>query len=174
MSKKLLWVLVAVVVLAGVVWWSQQPTGTSSPFSYLNGSPSASATPLVKKKNATAAKSVTTPAIPTANSEYGALVNQYSAAGTLLAFDDICRIAPGRIVIKTGTKVMLDNRSSIAKTIRLDNDSFALPAYNYRVILISPAKTLPYDLGIDCKSASGNSENGGVINVQALISNQIR
>ena len=166
----MLWVLLAVVVVGGLIWWTQRSDNSSQPSSYLDSSTSPTPT-VTSGKKATTAKSITTPTAPANNTNYGTLRAQYDSTGHLLTFDDSCRVTPGQIVLKTGTKIMLDNRSAIAKTIRLDNDSFSLPAYNYRIVQISPAHSLPYDLGVDCKSTVGNTENGAVLKVQALISN---
>ena len=171
MSKRLGGLLVVLVVLVGIMLWSwRQPCG-SSPLSYLNSNnPSPSPTPVVVKKKTTATKSVTAPAT---DAQYGQLASQYGQAGRLIQFDSTCHVTPGQLTIKTGSKVMLDNRSAVAKTVKLDSTSYSLPAYNYRVVTVSTNQPLPHDLMIDCQSSNGGTENGVIIKLQGLISNQL-
>lgn len=168
MSKKL-WILIAVVVVAGAVWWSQQPV-SDTPIISLNGNTTTSPSPSVTvKKTTIKTTSTVTGSTPANTAAYSSLVTQYSKTGHLLQFDASCHVTPGQIVIKTGTQIMLDNRSNLTQTVNVGSTVYTLPAYNYRVVTVTSSR-LPSDIGVDCKSASGSTENGGTIKLQALIS----
>lgn len=64
---------------------------------------------------------------------------------------------------------MLDNRSKYVQTINLDGAKVVLPAYSWQIVTITTKNQLPYNFGIDCKSDGGTTENGAMINLQALI-----
>ena len=167
MEKKnrnaVVWVVIVLVAIVGL-WslsnkWGGVDLSSLNP-SYNNLSYSSSPTPTAKK---------TTPAspVPTAGITYEQAVVQY--AGQRIQLNAACQGTPGQMVIKKGTKIMLDNRSKDTMTLRLDNQTVVLPGYNWRIMTINTTKTLPYDLGIDCKSSSGASENGAVLRIQANI-----
>ncbi len=99
--------------------------------------------------------------------DYTTLLRQY--VGHEIQFNELCHGVPGQMVVKKGDKVLLDNRSADTKTIKLDSQSYVLPGYNYKVVTVTTSNSLPYLLGIDCKSTNGNTENTAVINIEALI-----
>ena len=73
------------------------------------------------------------------------------------------------MVLKKGTKILLDNRSKYIQTINLDGTKVVLPVYSWQIVTITTKNQLPYSFGIDCKSEGGTTENGAMINLQALI-----
>ena len=73
------------------------------------------------------------------------------------------------MVLKKGTKILLDNRSKYVQTINLDGAKVVLPAYSWQIVTITTKNNLPYNYEIDCKSDGGSTENGAMINLQALI-----
>ncbi len=86
-----------------------------------------------------------------------------------IQFNEKCQGIPGQIVLKKGTKIMLDNRSKYTQTINLDGTKVVLPAFSWQIVTITTKNQLPYNFGIDCKSEGGSTENGATINLQALI-----
>ena len=173
--SKIWWAVLVVVVVGGGLWlWSRN--GGSLPV-YENGNPSSyNPTSSAKPKSGTTGQvqgsgSAVVTATPASNPAFSQLEVQYKNLGQLIQFSDSCHSDPAKIVVKSGAKLMLDNRSSVAKMITLDNESYDLPAYSYRFVIAKTTHTLPYNLGIDCKSSGGNSENETTINIQALISN---
>ncbi len=159
--KKIMWIVVLILVAAGIFWILQKggtpPTPSSNTGTGLNSSPGPSSTPKGVYKAITQPNSVT----------YTQLFNQY--IGRSIQFNDLCQGQPGQMVIKRGTQILLDNRSSIPKTILLDKQSVSLAAYGYKVVTITTDKSLPYSLGIDCRSANGSGENTTTLNIQASI-----
>jgi hypothetical protein len=167
--NKIWWIILAVVVVGGLWLWSKN--GSLIP-TYESGNPAYS--PASSLKASTKNKSSGSPGItatPASNPAFSQLEMQYRNLGQLIEFNDLCHSTPAKIVVKSGAKLMLDNRSSIPKTIRLDSDYYDLPAYTYRFAIAKTTHSLPYNLGIDCKSSAGSSENETTINIEALISN---
>ncbi len=104
---------------------------------------------------------------PTSGLTYDQTLAAY--ADKRIQFNEKCQGIPGQMVLKKGTKIMLDNRTKYAQTINLDGTKVVLPAYSWQVVTITTKNQLPYNYGIDCKSDGGTTENGAVINLQALI-----
>lgn len=168
MSKKtVLWIIVIVVVLAGAWllfknYWSIDRETEVSP------SPASYATPTPKTSQP---KNVNPAGTTESSMTYSETLNTYS--DRRIQFDEFCHGRPGQMVLKKGTKIMLDNRSDLQLILKMDKDSYVMPAYGWRIVTlpVSAAK-LPYDLGIDCSSSRSATENGAVINIQATIYNQ--
>lgn len=161
--KKTFWVIVGIVVVVLVVWLLQK--NVPAPISYQTNSP----TPTAALKVGT--KSPANTAQTVANTTYSQLLNQY--AGRIVQFDDVCKATPGQMAVKKGTKIMLDNRSKIAKTVLLDGQSISLPAYNYSIVTMTTTKSLPYSMGIDCQSKGGASMNTFTVQIQASMLQQL-
>jgi hypothetical protein len=159
MSKKVwIWVIVVLVVVL-VIWklpsWlgkSWEGLGLTSP----SPSPTPSSGYVPGKKTAS-----------TTGLTYDQTLAAY--ADRRIQFNEKCQGIPGQMVLKTGTKIMLDNRSKYAQTINLDGAKVILPAYSWQIVTITTKNNLPYNYGIDCKSEGGSTENGAMINLQALI-----
>ncbi len=86
-----------------------------------------------------------------------------------IQFNEKCQGIPGQMVLKKGTKIMLDNRSKYVQTINLDGAKVVLPAYSWQLVTITTKNQLPYNFNIDCRSEGGSTENGAMIKLQALI-----
>lgn len=106
-------------------------------------------------------------AVPAAGQTYDQVLAAY--ADKRIQFNEKCQGIPGQMVLKKGTKIMLDNRSKYTQTINLDGTKIVLPAYSWQLVTITTENQLPYNFGIDCKSEGGTTENGAMINLQALI-----
>ena len=171
MNKKLAWILVGVAGVAVLVMWGNPDKEVPSPLSFLNGdetspSPTPSATP---KKVATPKPAAQSAATSSNTTDYTRLATDFIKVGGLIQFNDRCQPTPGQLTIKAGSQVMLDNRSTVAKTIKLDTVSYSLPAFTYRIITPTTNRSLPYNLTLDCQSSNGSTENGAIIKLQALI-----
>ena len=133
-DKKFLYVVVGLVVLAGVLWLVSNWMGPKG------GSPSSNG----------------------ATSGYGAKPGQAMSQsyldalatyqGKRIQFDQYCQAIPTSLVYKNGVTLMLDNRSGDARTIKIGATAYALPGYGWRLVTLSSA-TLPATLSINCGSA---------------------
>lgn len=94
---------------------------------------------------------------------YTDVVKQYS--DRRIQFDDNCQATPKDVTYKSGSYVMLDNRSASARTISVAGIKHSLSPYGYKIISVS-SSTLPKELWVGC----GASVNVGRIWLQAQIS----
>lgn len=162
-KKVLVWGIVILVVIIGIVVLSKDTTSPTS-----NNKQTASPTPSGSAStNKTTPKKTTTP-----NLDYSQMIQLYE--GKRVQFNDFCTATPSQMVVKKGTKVMLDNRSKISKTLKLDTGTITLPGYGWQIITATTNNSLPYNFSVDCKSTNGNTENGLILNIQANISNQVQ
>ena len=161
MSRKVwVWIIVILVVvlviwqlpnLFGKNWEELGELGLTAP------TPSPTSSPSLPGKKT----------MPTAGQTYEQVLAAY--ADKRIQFNEKCQGIPGQMVLKKGTKIMLDNRSKYIQTINLDGAKVVLPAYSWQIATITTKNQLPYNYGIDCKSEGGTTENGAMINLQALI-----
>ncbi len=96
---------------------------------------------------------------------YSELVKQYE--GRRVQFDERCQMRPTDTTFKNGTVAMFDNRSPQAKTIKIGNQSYNLPAYGYRFLTMN-SQNVPLSLVVGCD----NVPNVGRILLQANILGQ--
>ena len=160
MSKKVwVWIII-ILVVALVIWKLPGLLGGKGLGGFSLTNPTPSPTPssgYVPGKKTT----------PTAGLTYDQTLAAY--ADKRIQFNEKCQGIPGQMVLKKGTKIMLDNRSKYTQTINLDGTKVVLPTYSWQVVTITTKNQLPYNFGIDCKSEGGTTENGAMINLQALI-----
>ncbi|OGM97964.1 MAG: hypothetical protein A2735_00815 [Candidatus Yanofskybacteria bacterium RIFCSPHIGHO2_01_FULL_41_21] len=156
------WIVVIVVAIVAGAWWLNK--GSSD----LSLSPDTSTSPTPVGATKTPAVSKATPkASPTVTSSlsYTQLVAQYGS--NRIQFDQDCHGTPGSMVLKSGTSILLDNRSNKTQVISLNGASYTLVPYGYRVVTVS-SSPLPKDVGVSCNGVV----NAGMINLQANISGQ--
>ncbi|HWA64568.1 MAG TPA: hypothetical protein VG866_01825 [Candidatus Paceibacterota bacterium] len=152
-------VIIAVVVIAAVVF-IRKDSGAPSP------STSASPTSSAHGTTATPKTSTSPKVTPTGvGRSYDQLVKDY--ANSRIQFDANCQATPASFALKTGSQVLLDNRSNQARAIVVDGKTYNLGAYGYQLITVSGG-TLPRTVGVNC----GPAVNVSTINLQANISGQ--
>ena len=102
---------------------------------------------------------VKTPA-PTTVLSYDEALAQY--ADKRIQFDRTCQATPNTPTYKTGTRIMLDNRSAESRTIRIGTlRTVTIPAWGFTTLELT-SKNLPEMLDVDC----GTGENVATIIVQ--------
>lgn len=159
MSKKI-WIWVIVVLAALLVIWKLPDLLNTNRVGLVLTGPTP--TPTVTPRYVSGKK-----VVPAVSQTYEQALLAY--AGKRIQFNEKCQGTPGQMVLKTGTKIMLDNRSKYIQTINLDGTKIVLPAYGWQTATVTTKNQLPYNFGIDCKSVNGTTENGAMINLQALI-----
>lgn len=145
-------IVVAVVIV--YFWIGKKPDFVGNLLT--SPTPTASPTPVSKapaKKPGTTAPS----------GDYTTLVKQYE--GRRIQFDDRCQPVPLSPTYKSGTSIMLDNRSSQSRVIKVGDTSYSLSGFGYRIITLS-STSLPKEYPVSCGSAG----NVGKILLQATIS----
>ena len=79
---------------------------------------------------------------------YDAAMDQYR--DRRFQFDN-CAVTPPRQTYKSGSRVMLDNRSPDGAEIRLDGAAHRLYGYEFKIITLTSAK-LPHTVQVDCST----------------------
>lgn len=157
---KKLWIIV-ILVIAGLIWWM---SGDNKLPSYLGSTTSPTASVVATKTPATVKKPTATP-VATPTLSYSQLVQQYGS--NRIQFDSNCYAQPKTMVLKSGTSILLDNRSSQTRVIAINGNNYTLGGYGYQVVTVQDS-SLPKNVGVTCN----NQINSGMINLQATISGQ--
>src|SRR3989344_1502768 len=162
MNKTWTVIIVILVIIAGIWWFNGGNSSVS-----LSPDPDASTSPTALGATRTpigykASPSISPTPVATSALSYSQLVAQYGS--NRIQFNQDCQAVPSSMVLKTGTSILLDNRSNKAQTIGIDGKNYALVPYGYRVVTLS-STSLPKALGVSCN----NAVNTGTINLQANI-----
>jgi len=72
--------------------------------------------------------------------------------GHIIQFSDNCQSSPYRIVLKNGSELMLDNRSTKKEIVSIGDARYNLGAYGFKVIRLKEVKTPSTNL-IDCTTS---------------------
>lgn len=157
MKNKLIILVVVIVAVIAVYFWVSKGPKLGD---FISSSPTPTASPAPAGK-APAAKKSTDTAAPLG--DYTTLVKQYE--GRRIQFDDRCQPVPLSPTYKSGTSIMLDNRSSQARVVKVGDTSYSLSGFGYRIITLT-STSLPKEYAVSCGSAG----KVGQILLQALIS----
>lgn len=161
------WTIIIVILVIGAgVWWLNGGNSNVSLFPDASTSPTAigaTKTPVGYKVSPSI--SPTPVPVATSNLSYSQLVAQYGS--NRIQFNQDCQANPSSMALKTGTGILLDNRSNKTQVISLNGASYTLVPFGYRVVTVSSA-SLPKAIGVTCNGAV----NTGMINLQANISGQ--
>lgn len=156
------WIVIIIIVIIAGAWWF---TGGSSNLAL---SPDASTSPTAvagATKTPAVAKKGTPVPVATSSQSYSQLVAQYGS--NRIQFNQDCQASPSSMALKTGTSILLDNRSNKTQVISLNGAEYTLVPYGYRIVTVSSA-SLPKTIGVSCNG----TVNTGTINLQANISGQ--
>ena len=84
-------------------------------------------------------------------------------ANDRIQFDSLCQATPNTMAVKTGTKIMLDNRAPDARIIHLgDLGDFSVKGYGFKIVDLSLAGLTMNTIAVDC----GTSQNVAVLTIQ--------
>ncbi len=95
---------------------------------------------------------------PAASIAYGDALVKYKDARLQLNKD--CQGSPDKMTFKNGANVMIDNRSAVARTVKVGS-VFSIKAYGFKIVNLS-SSTLPATWYVDC----GTSQNVATITIQ--------
>ena len=150
-------IVIAIVIIGAIVWMRQGSPSGSNSYQTNTPKPTAVAT--------STAKVTPRPSVSASGRSYDQLVKDY--ANTRVQFDAQCRATPTSLALKTGSQILLDNRSNQSRVVTVDGASYTLLPYGYQVVTVS-STSLPKTIGINC----GSSVNVSSINLQSNISGQ--
>ncbi len=153
------WALLVVVVLIVVAgyWLMNKDRSWAPETAYPTPTPSSgpAAKAPVKKPGTTA--------VPAGSAKsYTELVKEYG--GNRIQFDQYCQAVPTDTTFKSGSSVMLDNRSGDARYVKVGDESHYLSGYGYKLITIS-SSSLPKEIWLSC----GSAVNVGKILLQGML-----
>jgi hypothetical protein len=77
-----------------------------------------------------------------------------------IQLDTTCQARPNNVTFKSGTTIMIDNRSPKTANVRLGS-TFSIKPYGFKIMTLSSSK-LPATLYIDC----GTSQNVATVLIQ--------
>ena len=106
----------------------------------------------VAKATTTAVKKTTVPVAnqPVSLSYQNALELYKDNKRIQLSGDTFCQVSPNNVMYKNGTSIMVDNRSSQTRTIKIGT-TYTIEGYGFKIIKLSSA-TLPVTLLMDCNN----------------------
>ncbi len=143
-SKKNLWMGIgAVVVLALIVWMvTKGDSGIKVP---LEEDMTTENEVVIEPKEDRTKGSVNT-AVPVAPLSYQEALNKYADARIQIGVS--CQVTPANSTYKNGTTLMLDNRTSESKDIKLGT-AFSIAPYSFKLVKLESAN-LPATWLMDC------------------------
>jgi hypothetical protein len=93
------------------------------------------------------ASKTTTPAVAPVTIAYADALVKY--AGKIIQLDNQCQVTnPNSWTFKNGTDIMIDNRASSARTVKIGS-TYSVKGYGFKIIKLSSAK-LPATWYVDC------------------------
>jgi hypothetical protein len=143
-----IWVIIIVVIAIGLVFWSTMKSSTTVAPVAQNDTTS----PAIVPTEDTSAGSIDVGA--------GAVTIAYADAlikykGARLQIEQACQASPDKMTFKNNAYMMVDNRASVAHTIKIGS-TFSIKAYGFKIIQLSSAK-LPVTWLVDCDSSQNVS-----------------
>ena len=146
-KNKNMWIGIGVVVIIIVIYLAMSSSSVA---------PAVTDNQIIPTED-TSAGSVNVGA-PVASISYAQALVKYKDARIQL--DENCQASPNSVTYKNGTNIMIDNRSSVIRTIKVGSD-FNVKAWGFKIVKLS-SKTLPITWLVDC----GASQNVATILIQ--------
>lgn len=155
-------IIIGLIIVVALGFWlmgdspsdqNAETTPTETPSNKVSPSVKASSSPK------------TTASAPSDTRSYTDLVKAYE--GKRIQFDALCQAVPSYVTFKTGTTIMLDNRSGDARYVKIGQDEHYLGSYGYKIITLVSTSSAPTNVDISC----GSAVNVGRILLQGNISN---
>lgn len=142
-----MFVLVIVLILVIYGWWSLR----NSPAPVVTVEPSQTVSDGVETGSVNAT-------IPATVVSYAQALEKYKDARIQL--DQNCQATPNIMTFKNNTNIMIDNRASIARTVKVGS-TFSIKGYGFKIVKLS-STTLPATWYVDCDK----SQNVATILIQ--------
>ncbi len=149
-KKTLSWAVVIVVAGWLIVSAFSKPADKETGYTATQTATS-SKTVATTTTTATAPKKTTTPVAsqPVTMSYQKALENYKDNLRIQLSGTSFCQASPNNVMYKSGTSIMIDNRSAQTRNIKIGSASYTIEGYGFKIVKLSSA-TLPTTLLMDC------------------------
>lgn len=146
-KKALIWIVAIVIIGWFALSYYNKPAGTETDTTV---GKTATTSSTVAKTTTTVKKTVVPVASqPVTMSYTNALALYKDNLRIQVSGADFCQVTPNNVMYKNGTSIMIDNRSSITRNIKIGNTSYSIPGYGFKIVKLSSA-TLPITLLMDC------------------------
>lgn len=140
--KYIVLALIAVLIIGGGIWLAKEKSAGPVGEQVFEE-------PIVAENDISATSTPTTtpakPAAPSASAaaplSYADALAKYGQNGYRFHFIDNCQLKLSSLVVKKGSKYMLDNRDDIAHRISVGSASYSLKAYSYAILTASVVGT---------------------------------
>lgn len=145
-KKTLIWVVAIVVIGWFAMSAFNNPASTETPAPATQTATSTATT----TKTTTTVKKTSVPLAnqPVSMSYQKALETYKDNKRIQLSGDAVCQASPNNVMYKNGTTIMIDNRSSKTRTIKLIG-TYSIEGYGFKIVTLS-SKTLPVTFLMDC------------------------
>jgi hypothetical protein len=137
------------VVIILIIWFGSSMSGKSTTTETATSTPQV-ATTTASKTTTVVKKSVSLANQPVSLSYQKALEIYKDNTRIQLSGDAFCQANPNNVMYKNGTSIMIDNRSSQTRTIKIDT-TYSIPGYGFKIVKLYSA-TLPKTFLMDCNS----------------------
>ncbi len=146
-TKKILLIIVVIVVIG---WFAMSSFNTpADTISTETVSETATSTNTVTKVTTPVKKTVAPVASQPVSMSYQKALEIYKDNKRIqISGADFCQASPNNVMYKNGTSIMIDNRSSQTRTIKIDG-TYTIEGYGFRIIKLSSG-TLPATFLMDC------------------------
>ncbi len=147
-KNEFIWLGVGVLGLFLVVFLVARSTKTNQPADQQSNKPSASNTPATNQPSATTTRATAKPAVTkpsvstgqTAMPSYIQALSTYQKSGYYIQFFP-CQASPGSLIVKRGSKVMLDNRDNKTHVIGIRSVRYSIGSYNFAIATVDSLGT---------------------------------
>lgn len=133
--KTLIIILIIILIVGGLLYWALFNTYVELPYSedLLKTQATGTTTDAAQASKTSTSKKTTK--TNTTVLTYAEALNIYKGSGYFFQFVN-CHGSPGSLTMKVGTKFMIDNRDSVARTIVIQGaTSYKVPAYNFTIAI---------------------------------------
>jgi cytoskeletal protein RodZ len=154
--------VIVIVIIVGGIWWyaaahSSSNTATSSTNTQTTQTTTTSGNDTEDTTPATGAVVVNNLSYDTAVKQYANMRIQFSVGS-----NNSCLVTPVKSVFKTGSVVMLDNRTPTAVAFSIGTTNYTIKAYGFRIVTLSTTYALPHAMTVNCN----NGKNNGTITLE--------
>lgn len=155
-DKKIAWAVILILSIAAIVW-IVSCNNKNNPKKDALVEETSSVVDTANEKPAVA--NPVSPAPVASKLSYSKALAKYGT--NRIQFGDMCQATPANVTYKNGTAVMLDNRSSTARSINISGTVYRIAAYDY-VVANMYSSSFPKTVLVDC----GTQQNVATILIQ--------
>lgn len=147
-----IFILVIVLILVGYAFWTTKKENSAL-------GPVQNTSPIVDPtKNTNNGSNVYTGVAPVTTLSYGDALVKYKDARIQL--NQNCQATPTNVTYKNNSYLMIDNRASVSRTVKVGS-TFPVKAYSFKIVKLS-STVLPVTWYVDCDK----SQNVATILIQ--------